>query len=282
MNANTVDYLCCPVCKGELELKPTEQTDSTVVSGRLTCLECRKSFEIAYGLPNLVHPEPEKLPEIDRHYLDQYQRLAASYDRTIRLLMLLGGKWEPRARSRDLVAPLDLKPGNRVLEISAGTGSNLLPIADEIGRDGKLFAMDLSPGMTAVAREKLARRRIEAEFGLGNASYLPYRNDLFDSILHFGGLNTFGEKKRALAEMARVARPGAKVVIGDEGLDPGKENTRFGHWLLKHNALFGNKPPMELLPDGIRDVELKWIWRGLFYVISFRKAGASAEQDKAI
>ncbi len=278
MNQNAVEYLCCPACKGELELKPEEREESIVVSGRLGCGKCDREYEIAYGLPNLVHPEPEKLPDIDRQFLDQYQRIAASYDRIIRLMMLAGALWEPRARRRDLVAPLELKPGDLVLEVGAGTGSSLPLIADRIGRAGKLFAMDLSPGMLAVAREKMARKGIPAEFGLGNAGYLPYRDGLFDAILHFGGINTFGEKERALAEIVRVARPGGKIVIGDEGLVPGKEKTRFGRWLLKQNTLYANKPPMDLLPDGITDVDLRWIWRGLFYVISFRKAETVEER----
>lgn len=276
MNVEAVEYLCCPACKGELKVKPEEDEGPRVVSGQLACQRCGKDFEIAYGLPNLVHPEPQKLPEIDRKFLDQYQQIAASYDRTLRVLMLLFGMWEPRARRRDLVAPLGLKPGDRVLEVSAGTGSNLLLIAEKIGKRGKLFALDLSPGMMAVARDKLSKRGVEAEFGLGNAGYLPYNDGIFDAVLHFGGINTFGEKERALAEIVRVAKPAAKVVIGDEGLAPGKENTRFGRWLLKKNTLFANKPPTELLPQGIAELDLKWVWRGLFYVISFRKACPAA------
>jgi len=272
MNQGVLDHLCCPACKGELELRPEEQKGHSVVSGRLVCRKCEKDYEVAYGLPNLVHPEPEKLPDIDRQFLDQYQRVAASYDRTLRLMMLLGALWEPRARRRDLIAPMELKPADRVLEVGAGTGSNLPLIAQKLGTEGKLFAMDLSPGMLAVARQKLTRRGIDAEFCLGNAGYLPYKDGLFDAVLHFGGLNTFGEKDRALAEIVRVTRPRGKIVIGDEGLAPGKEKSRFGRWLLKHNTLYANKPPMDLLPDGITDVDLKWIWRGLFYVISFRKA----------
>lgn len=278
MNTRAVEFLRCPGCKGDLDLEMKEQHGDTVVSGRLVCGECDSDYEIAYGLPNLVYPEPEKLPEIDRQFLDQYQRIAASYDRTLRLLMLLFGIWEPRARQRDLISRMDIDPGDRVLEVSAGTGSNLLLIADEIGNDGEIFAMDLSPGMLAVAREKLASRQIHAEFSLGNASYLQYRDGLFNAVLHFGGINTFGEKERALAEIVRVTRPGGKIVIGDEGLAPGKEKTKFGRWLLKQNTLYANKPPMDLLPDGITDVELKWIWRGLFYVISFRRAVRAGER----
>lgn len=119
--------------------------------------------------------------------------------------------------------------------------------------------------MLAVAGEKLKHKGIEADCVLGNGAYLPYKDEMFDGVLHFGGLNTFGEKERAIAEMVRVAKPGARIVIGDEGLAPGKENTQFGRWLLQKNSLFCNRPPLELIPP---TVELRWIWRGLFYLIS--------------
>jgi len=276
MNLDVAEYLCCPACRGDFQLRAEEQEGPRVISGQLACGSCGRDFEIAYGLPNLVHPEPEKLRQIDRQFLGQYQRVAASYDRTLRLLMLLLGMWEPGARRRDLIAPLELEPGHRVLEISAGTGSNLLLMARQIGRAGKIFALDLSPGMLAVAREKLGKKEIEAAFSLGNAGHLPYKDSTFNAVLHFGGINTFGEKERALAEIVRVAKPGAMIVIGDEGLAPGKENTRFGRWLLKKNTLFANKPPMELLPQGIAEPDLRWVWRGLFYVIRFRRAHGAA------
>lgn len=281
MDLNIVEYLRCPACKGEIELKPEEREGQRVLSGQLICQRCRKGYEIAYGLPNLVHPEPKDLPEMDAKFLRQYERIARTYDLTVRLLMLMppGSMWEPRARRRDLIAPLELKPGDWVLEVGAGTGSNQPLIAEQIG-NGKLFALDLSPGMLAVAREKLGKRGIEAEFALGNAAHLPYRDNIFDAVLHFGGINTFGEKGRAIAEMVRVAKPGAKIVIGDEGFAPGKEKTRFGHWLLKQNTLFANKPPLELIPPVVEDLQLRWIWRGLFYLIDFRKPHDTSEAQK--
>lgn len=272
MKLKTLEYLRCPACKGELELTVEEREGSEVLSGRLTCRECERGYEIAHGLPNLVHPEPEKLPEMDAKFLEQYERIASRYDRTIRRMALFLGIWEPRARKRELIRPLELEPGDWVLEVGAGTGGNLVIIAEQIGKDGKLFALDLSPGMLAVAREKLKRQGIEAEFTLGNAAYLPYKDAMFDAVLHFGGINTFGEKRRAIEEMVRVAKPSAKVVIGDEGLAPGKEETRFGRWLLRQNPLFANKPPKELVPKRVEDFRLRWIWRGMFYVMEFRKA----------
>jgi ubiquinone/menaquinone biosynthesis C-methylase UbiE len=270
MRAEIIEHLRCPACRGGLELKAEECEGSRILSGKLICRGCQKGYEISHGLPNLVYPEPEKLPEIDAKFLKQYERLASSYDRTLRLLLLLLGIWEPRTRRRELIAPLELKKGDWVLEMGAGTGSNLPIIAEQIG-DGKLFALDLSPGMLAVAREKLIRRKLEAEFALGNGAYLPYKDDMFDAVLHFGGINTFGEKGRAIAEMFRVAKPGAKIVIGDEGLALGKEKTWLGKKLLKDNPLFASKPPMDLIPSEAEDLNLRWIWRGLVYLIEFQK-----------
>jgi ubiquinone/menaquinone biosynthesis C-methylase UbiE/uncharacterized protein YbaR (Trm112 family) len=274
MEVDILGYLCCPACRGEFEIMIEAQTESEVLVGRVVCQGCQRSYEINYGLPNLVYPDPEELPEIDAEFLKQYERIATSYDRTLRLMLLLLGIREPRARKRALVAPLELAPGDCVLEVGAGTGSNLPIIAEQIGKEGKLFALDLSPGMLAVAREKLKQKGIEAKFTLGNGAYLPYKDDLFDAVLHFGGINTFGEKERAIAELVRVTKPGAKIVISDEGLAPGKENTWFGRRLLKMNTLFANKPPKEFVPEQVEDFQLKWIWRGTFYVMEFRKASA--------
>ncbi|MGC9018926.1 MAG: methyltransferase domain-containing protein [Candidatus Bipolaricaulaceae bacterium] len=272
MKTEVLEYLRCPACGGGLNLEDEEREGLEVLSGKLTCRECKRGYEIAHGLPNLVYPEPKKLPEMDAKFLEQYERIASRYDRDIRRMALCLGIWEPRARRRELVEPLELKPGHWVLEVGAGTGSNLVTIAEQVGKGGKLFALDLSPGMLAVAREKLKRRGIEAEFALGNAAYLPYKDELFDAVLHFGGINTFGEKGRAIAEMVRVAKPGAKIVIGDEGLAPGKERTRFGRWLLKQNRLFASKPPKELIPNEATEFRLRWVWRGTFYIMEFRKS----------
>lgn len=271
MDSRMMDYLCCPACKAELELESKKANGSEILSGYAVCRTCDKNYEIGYGLPNLVSPDAKELPEIDTKFRKQYEQIAASYDRTVRLMLLLFGIWEPWARKQNFVRPLQLKKGDSVLEVSAGTGSNLPIIAKQIGEEGSLFALDLSPGMLTVARDKVKRKGIRVNFALGNAAYLPYKDNSFDSVLHFGGINTFGEKDKAIAEMVRVAKPGARVVIGDEGLAPGKENTRLGRWLLKQNKLYAHKPPKELVPDNVNDFRIRWIWRGAFYVMEMSK-----------
>ena len=271
MDSHVLELLCCPDCRGELDLSSDEVSASKILFGQLLCKGCGRVFEVGYGLPNLVYPDPKELPEIDAKFRQQYKKVAASYDRTVRLMLLLFGIWEPWSRKRNFVNPLELKSGYRVLEVSTGTGSNIPIIAKQIGDEGKVYAMDLSPEMMAVARDKLHRKGINAEFALANGAHLPYKDNTFDAVLHFGGINTFGDKKGALSEMMRVARPGAKLVIGDEGLAPGKETTRFGRWLLKMNTLYAHKPPSDLIPEEAEEFKVRWIWRGAFYVMEMRK-----------
>jgi len=264
-------YLRCPACIGELGFTPN--AEGTAAAGTLTCRACNSDYEVDYGLPNLVHPTGDALPEMDRAFLSQYERVARSYDRTLRALMLCFGMWEPRARRQELVDPLSLGPGDSVLEAGVGTGSNLPHIAAQVGPRSTIHAMDLSPGMLAVARAKAARHKLNVTFALGNAAYLPYPDSAFDAVLHFGGINTFGDKRRAIAEMLRVAKPGGRVVIGDEGLAPGREHTRVGRFALRQNKLFANKPPVDLYPSEVGPVHLHWIWRGLFYVLKVTLPG---------
>ena len=101
---------------------------------------------------------------------------------------------------------------------------------------------------------------------------MPYRTAKFDAVLHVGALNNFGDKKRAIEEMHRIAKAGSKIVICDEGLDPSRHKTFFGRWILKRDpAPFANKPPVELVPIGVEDLKVYWVWQRTFWVIEFRK-----------
>ena len=57
MRLDSMDYFCCPACKGEFRLKIDKQTEAEVVQGILECLACQRHFEIKDGLPNLTFPE---------------------------------------------------------------------------------------------------------------------------------------------------------------------------------------------------------------------------------
>jgi SAM-dependent methyltransferase len=158
-----------------------------------------------------------------------------------------------------------------VLEVGCGTGCDSVLIARQIGERGELFASELSSGMLRLAAAKLAAATPRIELLLCNASHLPFADETFDAVFHFGGLNTFGEKARAIEEMTRVARVGGKVVVGDEGTAPWLREKPFGRILANANPLYEHVPPLELLPESARDVRLRWIIGNAFYVIDYRR-----------
>ena len=89
-----------------------------------------------------------------------------------------------------------------------------------------------------------------------------------------GGWNTFGDKKRAMEEMVRVAKSGAKVVICDEGLKPGKEKTWIGRSILRRDkeGLYSMKPPVEFVPNSTEELNVYWNKSGITWVMEFRKS----------
>lgn len=274
MQLQSMDYLCCPGCHGKLQLTIEKQREAEVTQGELQCLACNRRFEIKNGLPNLIFPETLEGSDLDsERWHDQH---AQQFDQANRRWLLhLGiwefGLWETRAR-RQLVDKLVLKKNASVVETGAGTGSNLSIIANYLGKEHRLHGLDISSGILKVARRKMETKGIRVELVQGNASYLPYRSAKFDALLHVGGLNRFGAKKRAIEEMHRVAKPGAKIVICDEGLAPGKEKTWLGRRILKREpVMFTAKPPVDLIPDDVEDLRVHWIWQGTFWVIEFRK-----------
>lgn len=57
MKEDLLDVLCCPVCKGELELDATREEDDEIVEGTLYCGDCDETYEIDDGIPDLLPPE---------------------------------------------------------------------------------------------------------------------------------------------------------------------------------------------------------------------------------
>jgi demethylmenaquinone methyltransferase/2-methoxy-6-polyprenyl-1,4-benzoquinol methylase len=113
-----------------------------------------------------------------------------------------------RARSwRKVVAEaVGAVPGEKVLDLAAGTGTSSEPYADA-GVD--VVAADLSLGMLEVGRA----RRPDIEFVQADATRLPFADESFDVVTISFGLRNIQDHQRALAEMLRVTRPGGRLVI---------------------------------------------------------------------
>jgi len=151
-----LEYLCCPICNGDLALTVTEESTSEILHGEFRCKSCKRHYVINDGIPDFV--AVDKVGEMDEKWMRLYDKVAKSYDRTLKLLGLLPPKpaWAPRQR-RKWIETLDIKEGEFVLDVATGTGLNLPYIARKIGNTGKLMAMDISMGMLKMARKNPER-----------------------------------------------------------------------------------------------------------------------------
>ena len=197
---------------------------------------------------------------------------AARYAFVMAGLALLARVWLPAERRRFITA-LGLKPGDRVLDHCSGPGGNLPAIADRVGPEGTIVAMDLSRAMLRRAHRWAERRRTRVEVHQADAAALPYADGSFAAVIHVGAINQFGDAThRAVAEMMRVTQPGGVVAIVDEGLAPWRAQTWLGRLLVRRNALFASSPPLHALPPNVRP-EVTWLIRGIFYQIVFHTPG---------
>ncbi|HEX4484431.1 MAG TPA: class I SAM-dependent methyltransferase, partial [Solirubrobacteraceae bacterium] len=107
---------------------------------------------------------------------------------------------------------------DRVLDVATGTGDLAFELARRIVPGGEVIASDFSDGMLARARQKgssLAGSagEVQPRFEWGDALALPYAEDSFDAATVGFGARNFSDLAGGLAEMARVVRPGGRVVV---------------------------------------------------------------------
>ena len=131
-----------------------------------------------------------------------FDRIASVYDR-MNGVMTAGMHHRWRARAVDLAA---VGPGSRALDVATGTGDLAIALR---GRGADVVGLDFSEGMLELARVKAPDIRFEQ----GNALELPYADGEFDAVTVGFGARNFSDLGRGLAEMARVTRPGGRVVV---------------------------------------------------------------------
>ena len=142
------------------------------------------------------HPEPLISASLDS------PELAAAYDR-LGIVQFEHGK--------QLVALLQIAPGEKVLDIGAGTGRLAAYVADIVGVGGRVVAVDPLPLRVDVARTRAAR---QFEVKVGRAEDLSaFRDGSFDAVYLNSVFHWIEDKSRALAEIYRVLRPGARFGV---------------------------------------------------------------------
>lgn len=112
---------------------------------------------------------------------------------------------------KKIISRLDLKKGQKILEVAIGTGANVPFIKEKVG-DGEIHGIDISKKML----EKCSKKYPYTTLVLGSAEKLPYQDNYFDAVLFFISIKFVKNKNKAISEVIRVAKPGAKILIGDE------------------------------------------------------------------
>ncbi|MEU5866376.1 methyltransferase domain-containing protein [Nonomuraea sp. NPDC047529] len=148
---------------------------------------------------------------------------------------------------RQVLDLLDLRPGQTVLDLGCGPGTDLAAMADAVAPAGRVIGLDRDPVMVAEARARLAGRPL-VEVRPGDVHALPVADGSIDRARTDRVLQHVDDPARVLAEFRRVARPGARIVMAEpdwEGLlidsprpDVGRTLTRFiATEMIRHGTL---------------------------------------------
>jgi demethylmenaquinone methyltransferase/2-methoxy-6-polyprenyl-1,4-benzoquinol methylase len=131
-----------------------------------------------------------------------FDAVARRYDLTNDVLSLgLDRRWRDA-----VVAAVDPQPGERVLDLAAGTGTSSQPFAD---RSAHVVPCDFSLGMLRVGKSA----RPSLAFAAGDATRLPFADDTFDAVTISFGLRNIVDPDAGLREMLRVTKPGGRLVV---------------------------------------------------------------------
>jgi len=160
-----------------------------------------------------------------------------------------------------------------VLDVSTGSCNSLYKHG-WMALDAHYTAIDLSATMLKLGQQLMARRGIAVDLVLGDALDLPFQANTFDVVLNYGAINGMTDPGRALAEMSRVAKPGALLLFLDEQMYSGAsriERAYFHRVLSRHNVI--HHCPVELMPADLEDVHVAQVYE-FYYICTARKRAA--------
>jgi len=182
-----------------------------------------------------------------------FDRIAGVYD-LMNSAMTAGlhHQWRERAVDRAQVGP-----GSNALDICCGTGDLALELRRRIGADGRVVGSDFSEPMLELARHKSGEQGLPVEFAWADALELPYGDKSFDAVTVGFGARNLADLDKGLAEMARVLKPGGRLVIL-EITRPHREPlaTFYGLWFDRLvpmlGSVAGDADAYSYLPESVR------------------------------
>jgi len=266
MRTKTLNLLACPTCNSPLTLEA--MPGDPIQTGSLHCSICVRAYPVRSGIPYFI--QPERLGGANRRFARLYDWFSWGYRAFSKIAFAYIGMEEETAR-REITERLEPRNG-KVLEVSIGPGVNLPYL---VGRPdvGEIFGLDISLGQLQRCQAYVHRKGWDVDLFLGNGEQLPFQNDSFESVFHVGGINFFNDKKAAISEMIRVAKPGARILVCDETEQGARAYERF---LPSFKRTVGAKreeivAPVALVPPEMQALKVDAVWKGWMYCLDFLK-----------
>jgi demethylmenaquinone methyltransferase/2-methoxy-6-polyprenyl-1,4-benzoquinol methylase len=202
---------------------------------------------------NVAESRPSDQEAFAGQIRGMFDRIAGVYD-LMNTAMTAGlhHRWRERAADR-----AELERGDCALDACCGTGDLAFELARRVGPEGRVIGSDFSERMLDLARDKASGRAAPVRFEWGDALDLPYEDASFDAVTVGFGVRNLSDLDRGISELARVLRPGGRVVIL-EITQPRRPplSTFFGLWFDRLVPLLGrvagDRDAYEYLPRSVK------------------------------
>ena len=154
-----------------------------------------------------------------------YTKFATIYDLSVKLLPVWK-TWITKA--------IPYIKGPRVLEVSYGTGYLITQYANEF----ETYGLDYNTKMVSLTKKNLNKKGVKASIQQANVESLPYKNEVFDSLVNTMAFSGYGDGMKAMAEMNRVLKKGGRLLLIDVGFP--KNRDRIGILVTRFWSLTGD------------------------------------------
>jgi len=191
-----------------------------------------------------------------KYVQETFNSIASNYDLMNKLMTFgLDKSWRRLAVKRS-----ELKEGGTGLDVCCGTGMLTMEQARAAGPAGRIIGLDFSKNMIAVARQNIRDFEFKdsIQFIQGDAMDLPFENNAFDCVTVGWGLRNVPDILKTVQEMARVVKPGGKVISLDMA-QPTAPVFREFYWLCFNRVIpamgklfSGNKKAYDYLHDSAK------------------------------